>query len=197
MNTARDQGTKSTEGGSQRRRSYPTCRWKRRWKSGGLQLVASHLVITLCLLTSGQAADWPMLGRDATRNPVSPETNAPVNWDLATGKNIRWKAALGTVAFADPIVAGGLVWIGSNNQPPNDPPLANVAATLRCFRESDGKLLYEHVMPALPGPLYRLAQVGLNCTPVVEGHQLWFASTRGEVIAWDISPLRRGEGQPR
>jgi hypothetical protein len=35
-----------------------------------------------------------MLGRGKTRNPVSPEGNAPIEWDMKTGRNIKWKALL-------------------------------------------------------------------------------------------------------
>jgi hypothetical protein len=39
------------------------------------------------------AADWPMGGRDFTRNPVSPEKGAPVDWQVKTNefpaRNIR------------------------------------------------------------------------------------------------------------
>jgi outer membrane protein assembly factor BamB len=158
--------------------------------------VALSITLALCLLTSSSAVDWPMLGRDATRNPASPEQNPPIDWDLASGRNILWKARIGSVAFADPVVAGGMVWIGSNNRYTWDASFTNVSATLLCFRERDGQLLYEHVMPPLKGPLYRLGQVGLNGSPLIEDDRLWFVSARGEVITWDIGPLQRGEGQP-
>src|SRR5205809_1022831 len=74
----------------------------------------------LLLAASTQAKDWPMLGRDRTRNPVSPEKGAPVDWDAKTGRNIKWKAQLGSVTVSEPVLAGGLIWIGTNNDSPRD-----------------------------------------------------------------------------
>ena len=68
-----------------------------------------------------------MFGRDATRNPVSPEKDPPVDWnigeiDAKTGQwikdkawNIKWVARLGSMTCGDPVVADGLVWVGTNN----------------------------------------------------------------------------------
>src|SRR5262245_12300839 len=103
------------------------------------------------------AADWPMLGRDATRNPVSPEPGAPTWWQIPNraeagkelpARNVRWQAALGSRAAADPVVAGGLVWVGTNNRSPRDPGDKAPAGVLMCFREADGRFLYQHVTRA-------------------------------------------------
>lgn len=142
------------------------------------------------------AADWPMLGRDATRNSVSPESNAPVDWDLETGRNIRWKARLGSMAFADPVVADGLVWIGTNRERTQPPRGTNEAATLVAFRAQDGLPVFEHLMPPLQGPMHQVSVLGLNGSPLVEDNQLWFVTARAEVVAWDLGPMKRGEGLP-
>lgn len=161
---------------------------------------ACHVLVSLLGLVSLMArvlaVDWPMLGRDATRNPVSPESNPPVDWDLDSGKNLRWRAHLGSVTFSDPVVASGLVWIGSNNWRPWRRPATNEAATLLGFRASDGRGLVDYEMPPLKGPLYRLAVVGLNGSPMIEGDRMWFVTARAEVVAWDLGPLHRETGAP-
>ena len=142
------------------------------------------------------AEDWPMLGRDQTRNPVSPERGAPVEWDTQTGENIKWRARLGSITFSAPVIAKGLVWIGTNNGNPRDAGQTNVAGVLMCFRESDGRFLYEHVSPARRGALDRQALTGNPSSPLIEGDRLWFVTTRGEVVCLDIGALERGEGAP-
>src|SRR5262245_38517325 len=89
----------------------------------------------ICVTSGGRAEDWPMPGRDKTRNPVSPERNAPIEWDAKTGRNIKWKAELGSVTVSEPIVSDGLVWIGTNNDPPRDPTLKGPGGVLACLRE--------------------------------------------------------------
>jgi hypothetical protein len=103
-------------------------------------------VLTLALsVTVAPAADWPMFGRDYTRNAVSPEKNPPVERDLKSGKNIKWKARLGSMSLATPMVVNGLVWIGTNNENPRDPSNTNAAGVLMCFREKDGKFVCQYV----------------------------------------------------
>src|SRR5437867_1284121 len=85
-----------------------------------LQLsVRPTFLISFALVVSAvtaSAEDWPMFGRDKTRNAVSPEKNPPIDWDVKTGQNIKWKAKLGSMTFSAPVVANGLVWIGTNNE---------------------------------------------------------------------------------
>ena len=64
------------------------------------------------------AEDWPMLGRDQTRNAVSPEKGAPVDWDVKTGKNIKWTARLGSMMFRR---ACGREWIGMDRDEQRKP----------------------------------------------------------------------------
>jgi outer membrane protein assembly factor BamB len=163
------------------------------------QRLAPALIIWLVVVTAGSATAqgaWPMFGRDATRNSASPETNPPVWWDVQTGRNIKWQAAIGMHAWAQPVVADGLVWIGTDNQLPRDPAITGPAGVLMCFRESDGEFLYQHASPARQGPGYWQAHTGTAGSPLIEGDRLWFVSTRSEVICLDIGPLHRGEGLP-
>jgi hypothetical protein len=43
--------------------------------------------LILFLATSAHSADWPMFGRDPTRNAVSPEKNPPVFWQIERSKD--------------------------------------------------------------------------------------------------------------
>ena len=163
-----------------------------------------RLFLTLALLApAAAAADWPMGGRDATRNPVSPEKGSPTDWQVKTDehapRNVRWSVRLGSRAIGGPVVAGGLVWVGTNNTEPLDPKVQNDRAVLACFRESDGKFVYQHASPRLDDPLDfgdwpTQSQSG---SPLVEGDRLWFKNNRAEVVGLDIGPLRKGTGPAR
>src|SRR5437763_1140718 len=85
-------------------------------------LTGLGLLLGALTLPSGSAApappprdhDWGMFGRDATRNAVSPEKNAPLLWNTSkTGRaNVLWAAALGGGhACGSPVVAGDFVWV--------------------------------------------------------------------------------------
>ncbi|MEO8426081.1 MAG: PQQ-binding-like beta-propeller repeat protein [Verrucomicrobiota bacterium] len=165
--------------------------WRRLLLAAGF-----HGAVLLAISIGAAGADWPMFGRDKARNPVTPEKNQPLHWDARTGENIKWKAKLGSMTFAAPVVANGLVWIGTNNEYPRDPSLTNAAGVLMCFRERDGKFLYQYVSPARPGPTYNQTRTGISCSPLIEGDRLWFVTTGAEVVCLDIGPLRLGEGMP-
>lgn len=141
------------------------------------------------------AEDWPALGLSATRNAVSPESGPPLSWDVPTGKNIRWTAELGSSTFGDPVVADGLVWVGTNNTPLDEPGGLD-AGVLACFRERDGRPLYRYVCPRSPlGRIHDWPYAPIACSPLIEGDRLWFTTNRGEVVCLDIGPLKHARDQ--
>ena len=139
------------------------------------------------------AADWPMLGRDRTRNAATTEGNPPVFWSVAEGANIKWAGKLGTITWATPVVSQGLVWIGTTSEEYETAP----GGHLFCFRETDGKLLYRHFTPVRPGSNRGWSNVGMTSSPFIEGHRVWFTTLRSEVICLDFEPLLRGEADVR
>jgi tetratricopeptide (TPR) repeat protein len=112
-------------------------------------------------------------------------------------RNTRWTARLGSGNFARPVVAGGLVWVGTNNRHPRNPKLKGDAAVLTCFRETDGKFLWQYVSPRLKDSHQDYPGSSLNCCPLVEGERLYFTTNRWEVLCLDIAALRKGTGEPR
>src|SRR5262249_52672386 len=86
---------------------------------------------------------WPALGGGPTRNPVRPwdegRAGGQVEERDAKGKvvqppkNIRWSARLGSLTHGDPVVADGLVWVGTNNVRPGTPAFKEDAGVLACF----------------------------------------------------------------
>src|SRR5688500_9330033 len=81
------------------------------------------------------AVDWPMMGGRPDRNMVSAEAGVPIEWGPT--KNVKWSAELGDVTYASPVVADGRVFIGTNNDDPNDKTKRGV---LKCFSAKDGAL---------------------------------------------------------
>lgn len=151
-------------------------------------------------------ADWPMLGRNGTRNSVSVETNAPIKWCveqrarqdnrlIRAARGIRWAVPLGTQTHSSPVVSQGLVWIGTNNAGAKS--FDDLHSVLKCFRASDGKLVYEYDSPKLGSRVHDPGWSGLGSSPLIEGDRLWLATNRSEVFCLDIGPLIRGEGAPR
>ena len=84
--------------------------------------IAAGLGWALGLLPlAGTAADQPQWGQAWSRNPVSAEQGLPDGFDPATKKNVKWVVELGSQTHSTPVVAGGRVFIGTNNANPRDP----------------------------------------------------------------------------
>lgn len=152
------------------------------------------------------AEDWPLLGRDGTRNSVSTELAPPTLWRpeqrdrdgllTSAGHGLRWSAPLGGRSYASPVISGGLAWIGSMGERPVEGKSVN-HAVLQCFRVADGKRVYEFAWPSLGARVHDAGWTGLGSSPLIEGDRLWIMTNRCEVLCYDIGPLLRGEGEPR
>jgi FOG: WD40-like repeat len=68
---------------------------------------------------------------------------------------------------------------------------------LRCFRESDGNLVYERRSEPLPSRANDSGWTGIGGSPLVEEDHLWYVTNRWEVVCLDIGPLLRSEGPPK
>src|SRR5262245_62469413 len=87
--------------------------------------------------------DWPMWGGTPDRNMVSTMKGLPTEWDVKTKKNVKWVADLGSQSYGNPVVAGGMVFIGTNNELLRDPKQPGDRAVLMAFREATGEFLWQ------------------------------------------------------
>src|SRR5439155_8532378 len=87
--------------------------------------------------------DWPMWGGTPDRNMVSNMKGLPLNWDVKTKKNVKWIAELGSQSYGNPVVAGGMVFVGTNNEAVRDPKQGGDRGVLMAFRESNGEFLWQ------------------------------------------------------
>jgi outer membrane protein assembly factor BamB len=133
---------------------------------------------------------WPMYGGTLHRNMVNTrDKDISASWSVEEGKtkNVKWVAALGNVAYGGPTVAGGKIFIGTNNQNPRDPKIDGDKGVLMCFRESDGKFLWQAVHDKLDNPEENdWPQQGIASTPAVDGDRLYYVSNRCELVCADV-----------
>ncbi len=143
-------------------------------------LVALATASLLCATLP--AADWPMLGGRPDRNMVSGEKNLPVTWDAgekSPKKNLKWSAPLGNVTFGAPVIAGGRVFIGTDNDSADH---AEQRGVLKCFSERDGKLLWSVAHEKLKNPGEDDGTIGICSTPCVAGEFVYYVSNRAELV---------------
>jgi len=155
-------------------------------------------ILTLLLLTwVANAGDQPQWGERDTRNMVSPEIGLPESFDPETGDNIKWVVPLGTETYATPIVAGGKVLIGTNNERPRDPKHEGDRGILMCLDERDGSLVWQLAVPKLgPDPYLDWPRTGMASPCTVEGDRAYFLTNRAEVVCLDLEGMANGNDGP-
>src|SRR6266478_1460319 len=136
--------------------------------------------------------DWPMWGGTPDRNMVSSMKGIPTTWDVKTKKNVKWVAELGSQSYGNPVVAGGMVFVGTNNENTKDPGVKGDKGVLMAFRESDGEFLWQDVNDKLPsGRANDWPFQGVCSSPLVEGDTLYYVTNRCELVSLDV----KGEGK--
>jgi len=135
-----------------------------------------------------------MWGGTPDRNMVSNMKGLPTDWDIKTKKNVKWVAKLGSQSYGNPVVAGGMVFVGTNNELVRDPKQPGDRGVLMAFRESDGEFLWQHTHVKLEsGRANDWPYQGVASSPLVEGNRLYYVSNRGVVFCLDINGFRDGK----
>src|ERR1051325_7323049 len=163
--------------------------------------------VAALLLPATRAEDWPQWGgNDPGRNMYSSAKNLPSSFDPGklkqgseeidpgTTKNARWVAKLGSQSYGNPVVAGGQVYVGTNNEAPRDPKNAGDKGVLMCFSEATGEFLWQQVNDKLPaGRVNDWPFQGVCSSPLVEGNILYYVTNRCEVMCLDTKGFRDNE----
>jgi outer membrane protein assembly factor BamB len=160
-------------------------------------------------LTVAQARDWPQWGGQAARNMSSPETGLPDHFaignidpdtgavDLKGSKNLKWVAKLGSQSYGNVTVAGGRVYVGTNNDSPRDPKRQGDRGIVMVFDEKTGAFLWQLVVPKLAaGKASDWEDVGILSSPTVDGDRVYLVTSRCEVICLDAHGLANGNDGP-
>ena len=135
-----------------------------------------------------------MWGGTPDRNMVSSMKGLPTTWDVKTKKNVKWVAELGSQAYGNPVVANGVVLVGTNNEAMQDPNVKGDKGILMAFRESDGQFLWQAVHDKLAaGRANDWPYQGVCSSPLVENGIAYYVSNRGELMAVDIDGFRDGK----
>ena len=163
-------------------------------EAGTIALICAGVLIFPITVSSERTEDTAMWGFTPSRNLVSGETNLPEKWDPKTGENIKWKAELGSQTYAGPVIIGGKIFVGTNNQGLRNPKLTGDRGVIMAFNEVDGAFLWQSTHTKLPaGRVNDWPQQGICSAPFIEGDRLYYISNRCEVVCIDTEGFRDGE----
>jgi outer membrane protein assembly factor BamB len=158
---------------------------------------------------SSSGEDWPQWGGHDGRNMVSAEKGLPDSFmpgrrktgkgiDPATAKNVKWTALLGSETYGTPVVAGGKVFVGTNDSDIDDPRYeCDDGGLLRCFDEATGKFLWQLVVPHTERHgnrkwLFDNMGLGICSAPAVDGNRVYLVTNRCEVLCLDAEGMANG-----
>lgn len=170
-------------------------------------------LLTAALFAAGflaRAEDWPQWGgNDPGRNMYSSAKGLPdkvepgdfksgtEEFDPAKAKNVKWSVKLGSQSYGNPVIAGGKVYVGTNNESPRDPKQVGDRSILLCFDEKTGDFLWQLVVPKLKsGKVNDWENLGLLASPLVIGNRLYVVTSRCEVLCLDTEGMANGNDGP-
>jgi outer membrane protein assembly factor BamB len=155
-----------------------------------------------------------MLGGTPARNMVNPREKLPElpgtgpNWEKEgevrawEAAFVLWKAELGSRAYGGPAVAGGRVFVGTNNDRARNPRDVRVRAdgverldkgVLMCFDAKTGRFLWQAVHDKLADRMITdWPKEGLCSTPAVVGDRAYYVSNQCRVVCVDVNGLADG-----
>jgi outer membrane protein assembly factor BamB len=162
--------------------------------SAALLLSTLALAVPVAPASDPGTGDWPMWGGAPDRNMVSAQKGLPADWDVKAKKNVKWMATLGSPSYGNPVVAGGMVFVGTNNESPRDPKQAGDRGVVMAFREADGEFLWQVTHEKLAaGRVNDWPHQGIASSPLVLGDRLYYVSNRAELVCVDVQGFRDGE----
>jgi outer membrane protein assembly factor BamB len=164
----------------------------------------TRVVALLALAAPAAAADWPSF-RGPRATGVADGADLPVTWDVKTGANVRWKAAVPGLGHSSPIVWGDRIFLTSavTREPPRvvlgdeggirlDDDAQPQSWRLFCLSTRDGRLLWEREVDAGPARAKRHVKASqANATPATDGRTVVAVFGSGTLAAFDVA------GQPR
>jgi len=171
-------------------------------------------VLLVAAAATAAAADWPQWGGSGGRNMVSGETGLADSFepgkkspsgegiDPSTTENVRWSVRLGSCAYGNPTVAGGRVFVGTD-----DVTLAederferSKGGLVKCLDEETGELLWQLVIPQrtrLPKDAHFGHQyLGVCSSPTIEGDRVYVITSAGDMVCLDADGLADGNDGP-
>ena len=168
-------------------------------------LTAGLVSLGLSAFSGTQAKDWPQWGGTDNRNMYSEEKGLPGRFepgkykkgteeiDMATTKNVKWVAKLGTQSYGNSTIADGRVFVGTNNDSPRNDRDEGDRSIMMVFSEKDGSFLWQLVIPKLAsGKVNDWENLGLLSSPTVEGDRVYIVTSRCEVMCLDAAGLANG-----
>jgi outer membrane protein assembly factor BamB len=119
--------------------------------------------------------------------------NPPVDWDISTGRNIVWSFELGHPTYGRPVVAGDVVYVGTDNARHMNPDFQEESGVLMAVRATDGAFLWQDVAPRVERGQREFVLPSTTSAAYVEGNRLFYVTAECQLRSLDTQGFRDGE----
>jgi HEAT repeat protein len=140
---------------------------------------------------SDAAAAVPPAATPATATAAA-AGNPPVDWDPLTGRNIVWSTPLGNDTFGRPVVAGGQVYVGTDNARRLNPACQDECGVLLAFSAKDGKFLWQDAASRVKRGLREFLLPSTTGAAWVEGERLYYVTAECQLRCLDTQGFHDG-----
>jgi outer membrane protein assembly factor BamB len=151
------------------------------------RIAETHRPSVLTAMTPARNAPQPdrRTAEDVPPTPT-PSANPPLDWDTTTGRNVAWSVELGAETFGRPVVAGGVVYVGTDNSRKRNPAVVDPCGVLMAFRAADGAFLWQDVAPRVQRGLREFLLPSTTSAPYVEGDRLYYLTAECQLRCLDV-----------
>ncbi len=166
------------------------------------------LVVMASVFTAAAAfgKDWPQWGgNDPGRNMVSDEKGLPETFHAREPmEGVRWVAKLGGAVQGNPTVAGGRVFVGTDDAALDSDSrfYRTHGGMVQCLDELTGDVLWRLPIPArlrerLPqNAHYGEQKLGVCSSPAVSGNRVYVVTPSCEILCMDVNGMANGNDGP-
>jgi outer membrane protein assembly factor BamB len=162
----------------------PAMRAEAEWALGKITGVASKRPAAAPIAPSAAA------GAPASAPPLG---DPPVVWNPVTRRNIAWSAPLGNDTFGRPVVAGGRVYVGTDNARRVNPACQDDCGVLLAFAAKNGGLLWQDAAPRVKRGLREFLLPSTTGAAHVDGDRLYYVTAECQLRCLDTEGFRDGE----
>ena len=163
----------------------PTMRYEVEWALNRIAGVESGESFVSPRLPAASVAPQPQT--------VDQAGNPPVDWDTSSGRNIVWSFELGNEVYGRPVVAGHVLYVGSDNTRHMNSAFTEDAGVLMAFRVMDGAFLWQDVAQRVERGLREFLLPSTTSAPYVEGDRLYYVTAECQLRCLDMQGFGDGE----
>jgi serine/threonine protein kinase/WD40 repeat protein/outer membrane protein assembly factor BamB len=150
--------------------------------------------------------EWPMWGGTPSRNMANLTSRLAVDFEAPrpassrgeiieySGRRLVWSMPLGSQTYGPPTVAGGKVFVSTNNGAEYRPQHKGDRGCVLCFDEGTGTFLWQLTREKLPqGRVNDWPAQGIVSVACVEDDRLWVVTNRAELMCLDTAGFHDNE----